>query len=92
MTDEQRVYSVSELNYQAKSKLEKEFSGVRVEGEVFGLSTAYSGHVYFTLKDESSQISCALFRNYLYRCKHKPQDKDKIIATGDASIYPQRGS
>ncbi len=92
MNEQSRIYSVNELNQEARDNLESKFSNISVEGEVSRSILANSGHIYFNLKDEHAQIACAFFRSSAYRSKHKPKDGEKIIATGNLSIYPQRGN
>ncbi len=87
-----KVYSVKELNQAVRHIIESKFDSIEVEGEVSRPMKAASGHVYFTLKDESAQISCALFRGSLYRSMHSPKDGDKVVALGNPSIYSQRGN
>ena len=57
------IISVGELNKSAKYLLEHNFSNVSVIGEISNLSRPSSGHIYFTLKDESGAIRCAMFKN-----------------------------
>ena len=86
--------SVTELVSSIKNLLEEEFQEVFVQGEVSNLSPSSSGHWYFTLSDESSAVSCALFkmdalRNPVIRSL---KDGDKIIVLGPVSVYQKRGS
>ena len=60
---ESSVLSVSGVNRLAKSLLEGHFPNIVVEGEISNLSRPASGHWYFTLKDRSAQLRCAMFRN-----------------------------
>ena len=57
-----RVYGVAELNREAKGLLENQLGTVWVVGQVTGLRQQASGHIYFSIKDEDGQLSCALFR------------------------------
>ena len=85
------ILSVTSLNRMARSLLEGHFSSVIVEGEISNLSIPRSGHWYFTLKDEGSQIRCAIFRNRNMGVKFRPQDGMQIIVRGRLSIYEGRG-
>lgn len=85
------VLSVTSLNRMARSLLESHFSSVTVEGEISNLSTPGSGHWYFTLKDDGSQIRCAMFRNRNSRVRFKPRDGMQIVVRGRLSIYEGRG-
>lgn len=86
-----KVLSVSSLNQMAKSLLEGHFSQVAVEGEMSNFANPASGHWYFTLKDQKSQLRCAMFagRNRLVR--FNPKNGDQLIVRGQLSIYPNRG-
>lgn len=85
------VLSVTSLNRMARSLLENHFGNVTVEGEISNLSTPGSGHWYFTLKDEGSQIRCAMFRNNNMSVRFRPRDGLQIIVRGRLSIYEGRG-
>lgn len=85
------VISVTSLNRMARSLLENHFGSVTVEGEISNLSTPGSGHWYFTLKDEGSQIRCAMFRNSNMSVRFRPRDGMQIIVRGRLSIYEGRG-
>ena len=86
------VLTVSQLNRQIKAYLEHEIGTVHVEGELSNLSRPSSGHLYFTLKDNSAQIRCVFFKN-----RHtKPlctnlKDGQHLIASGKLSLYEARG-
>ena len=86
--------SVSELVITIKKLLEEEFQEVFVQGEVTNLSTSASGHWYFTLSDENSSISCALFRMDALRNNliKTLKDGDKITVLGPVSVYQKRGT
>jgi len=75
----------------ARSLLESHFATVVVEGEISNLSIPRSGHWYFTLKDEGSQIRCAMFRNRNMGVRFRPRDGMQIIVRGRLSIYEGRG-
>lgn len=85
------VISVTSLNRMARSLLEGHFPNVLVEGEISNLSMPSSGHWYFTLKDEGSQIRCAMFRNRNMMTRFRPRDGMQIVLRGKLSIYEGRG-
>ncbi|MEJ8566611.1 exodeoxyribonuclease VII large subunit [Elongatibacter sediminis] len=85
------VYSPSELNREAKLHLEAGFPRVLVEGEVSNLSRPASGHHYFSLKDESAQVRCAMFRSSVQRARTELRNGLKIVARGRISLYEARG-
>ncbi len=83
--------SVSELNRQARVLLEKGLARLWVEGEISNLARPASGHVYFSLKDDSAQIRCAYFRQRQHGPTINLKDGDQILAYGRVSIYEARG-
>ena len=85
------VISVTSLNRMVRSLLEGHFPNVLVEGEISNLSMPSSGHWYFTLKDEGSQIRCAMFRNRNMMTRFRPRDGMQIVLRGKLSIYEGRG-
>ena len=88
---ERRLFSVSEINARIRGLLDDEFGDVWVSGEISGVRLATSGHYYFTLKDESSQIKCACFRMSARYLKFKPQDGVAVLARGRIDVYEPRG-
>jgi len=93
LTDQQRndLLSVSSLNRLARSLLEGHFPAVLVEGEISNMAMPRSGHWYLTLKDENSQIRCAMFRNRNLRVGFRPENGMQVIVKGKLSIYEGRG-
>lgn len=86
-----KVFSVSELTSAIKGILEPNFRGICVRGEISNFKLQSSGHLYFSLKDEGSQISAALFRGNAARLSRMPKDGDQVIASGEISLYAPRG-
>jgi exodeoxyribonuclease VII large subunit len=87
----QEIISVSEINKRAKSILEENFPFVWIQGEVSNFFSAASGHWYFSLKDESSEIRCAMFTNKNHRITFEPKDGDHLVLNGTLSIFEGRG-
>lgn len=85
------VYSVSQLNREARRLLAQHFLTVTVGGEISNLSQPASGHLYFTLKDAQAQVRCAMFRTQLQRCRFKPENGLQVIARAEVSLYEPRG-
>ena len=83
--------SVSELNRQVKTLLEQGLARLWVEGEISNLARPASGHLYFSLKDESSQIRCAWFRQRQRGPTINLKNGDQVLAFGRVSIYEARG-
>ena len=88
---DEKVYSVSQLNREAKRLLAQHFLSVSVTGEISNLSMPASGHIYFTLKDAQAQVRCAMFRGQLQACKIKPSNGTQVIARAEVSLYEPRG-
>jgi len=84
--------SVSALTAQIKEILEDQVGEVSVAGEISNLRHQSSGHYYFTLKDEGSQIPCALFKGSASRLGLQPQDGARVVAEGEVSVYAPRGA
>jgi exodeoxyribonuclease VII large subunit len=85
-------YTPSELNHEARLHLEAGFGRVWIEGEISNLSRPSSGHLYFSLKDEKAQISCALFRSNAFGMDFKPENGMLVRARGRVSLYEARGN
>ena len=88
----QEIFTVSELTSAIKKHLESRFFFVGVRGEVSNLKEQSSGHLYFTLKDSQSQISCVLFKGTAQQLVRKPQSGDQIMIKGEISVYAPRGN
>jgi exodeoxyribonuclease VII large subunit len=88
---ERKVLSVAELTSQIRRTLEKQVGLVWVTGEATNLRFQSSGHVYFTLKDASSQLSCVLFRGETVAHRELLQDGQKLLLQGDVTVYEARG-
>ncbi len=88
---QRRVFRVSELNMALQRLFEDEFRGIFVTGEISGCRVPGSGHFYFNLKDESSQLKCVLFKGSARYIRFKPQDGLAVIARGNLEIYQDRG-
>ena len=86
-----REFSVSELTGQIRSVLGGEFSDIFVIGEISGVKLAASGHYYFTLKDEASQLKCVCYKMTARYLRFKPQDGAAVIARGRVDLYDARG-
>ncbi len=88
---ERRVFRVSDLNAALQRVLETDFHGIFVAGEISGCRIAASGHYYFCLKDEKSQVKCVFFKGSARFAKFKPQDGLAVIARGSLEVYEARG-
>jgi len=88
---QRRLFRVSELNAAVQQVFQAEFRGIWVAGEISGCRLAPSGHHYFSLKDEESQIKCVLFKGSARFARFKPQDGLAVIARGNLEVYEARG-
>ncbi len=89
--DDRKIYRVSEITHLIRVALENEFGALWIEGEVSNLRRPVSGHMYFTLKDESAQIAAVLFRGSQKDLKFEIKDGLKIRVYGDISVYEASG-
>ncbi|MDR2342359.1 MAG: exodeoxyribonuclease VII large subunit [Campylobacteraceae bacterium] len=84
--------SVAELNRQIQALLESTFLHVKVQGEVSRPTYHAAGHIYFTLKDAESSISCVMFKGNTKGLKFRLEDGMSIIINGSINVYAPRGS
>jgi len=83
---------VSTLNVQIKSLLETTFSFIYVEGEISNLTYHNSGHIYFSIKDASSTISCVMFKGNTRYLKFRLEVGQKVVISGSLTVYAPRGN
>lgn len=86
------ILTVDGLNEQIKNLLETTFIRTFVEGELSRVTYHNSGHVYFTLKDADSSISCVMFKGNAARLKFRLEEGLKVIVEGAVTVYKPRGS
>ena len=86
-----KIFRVSDLNLEIQRLFEADLQNILVAGEISGCRAAASGHYYFSLKDEQSQIKCALFKGTARYTRFKPQDGLSVIARGNVEVYQARG-
>ena len=87
-----KIYSVWELTQEIKSTLDQTFPPLWVEGEISNLSQPSSGHIYFTLKDESAQIRSVLWKNIALGLPFRIEDGMHIIVLAKLSVYERQGN
>lgn len=85
------IYTVSRLNNEARSLLEDTFSQILVEGEISNFAAPNSGHWYFSLKDTSAQVRCAMFRGNQRKLNFLPKDGMHVLIRARVSLYENRG-
>ena len=85
------VYTVSQLNRQARFLLSDCLGRLWIEGEISNLSAPASGHLYFTLKDAEAQVRCAMFRPQARYLARRPRNGDRVLLKAEVSLYEPRG-
>lgn len=88
---EPNFYTVSQLNTLVRELLEVNFPEIWVEGEISNFRKYPSGHLYFTLKDESSEISAVMFNQLSLYLDFQPEDGMNVLALGTVTVYGPRG-
>ncbi len=86
--------TVEELNRYIKQKFDGDeyLNNVYVKGEISNCKIHYTGHIYFTLKDEHSLIKCIMFKSYTPHLSFKPQDGMKVMVLGTVSVFERDGA
>lgn len=87
----ERVWQVSALCRAIADALQTRLNPVTVRGELSGFTRAASGHCYFSLKDESGQLRCAMFKRAASGITFMPRDGELVEVTGSLGVYEQRG-
>ena len=93
MNYEKMAVTVSDLNTYIKNKIanDEALNAVVVKGEISNFKAHYTGHYYFTLKDDKSLIKCIMFKTYAQNLKFMPKDGMKIIVFGGVSVFERDG-
>lgn len=86
-----RIYGVAELQQAVQRLFEADFRSIWVAGEISSCRQAASGHYYFCLKDETSQLKCALFKGAARFVRFRPQDGLAVLVRGNLEVYEARG-
>ena len=84
--------TVTQLNNQVKTSLHRQYQNIDVIGEINNLKKYVSGHVYFILKDEASEISCVMFNSYYQKLDTEIKNGDKVVLSGNVTLYLPKGS
>ena len=90
---DKKIYSVSEINKYIKMLFESDtlLNNISIRGEITNFKAHYTGHYYFTLKDENSTIKCVMFKGYAQYIKFKPADGMKVVINGQVSSFERDG-
>ena len=85
--------SVTDLNQYIKNKIDSDeyLNNVLVKGEISNFKHHYTGHMYFTLKDENSLIKCIMFKGYTANLNFIPKDGMKVVILGTVSVFERDG-
>ncbi|CTR65555.1 exodeoxyribonuclease VII large subunit [Escherichia coli] len=85
------IFTVSRLNQTVRLLLEHEIGQVWISGEISNFTQPASGHWYFTLKDDTGQVRCAMFRNSNRRVTFRPQHGQQVLVRANITLYEPRG-
>ena len=85
------IFTVSRLNQTVRLLLEQEMGQVWISGEISNFTQPSSGHWYFTLKDDTAQVRCAMFRNSNRRVTFRPQHGQQVLIRANITLYEPRG-
>src|SRR5438445_3714784 len=88
---ERRVWTVRDLVLAVRTHIEREYSDIWVEGEISNFRAHDSGHLYFTLKDENSQIRAVMFRSQARLLRFRPENGMHIVLRGRVTVFEGRG-
>ena len=85
--------TVTQLNKYLKDKFDEDenLGAILVKGEISNFKNHYTGHLYFTLKDENSLIKCIMFKSYAERLAFKPKDGMQVMVFGSVSVFERDG-
>ena len=80
--------TVTQLNKYIKDRFDEDenLNAVLVKGEISNFKNHYTGHLYFTLKDENSLIKCIMFKSYAEKLAFKPKDGMQVMVFGSVSV------
>jgi exodeoxyribonuclease VII large subunit len=88
---ERKVWIVRDLVAAVRTRVEREYSDIWVEGEISNFRAHDSGHLYFTLKDQNSQIRAVMFRSQARLLRFRPEDGMQIVLRGRVTVFEGRG-
>ena len=93
MNYSEMAITVTELNKYIKNKIAEDeyLNEILIKGEISNFKNHYTGHLYFTLKDENSLIKCIMFKTYAQKLNFMPKDGMKVIILGSVSVFERDG-
>ena len=85
--------TVTQLNQYIKDRFDEDenLNAILVKGEISNFKNHYTGHLYFTLKDEKSLIKCIMFKSYADKLAFKPKDGMQVMVFGSVSVFERDG-
>jgi exodeoxyribonuclease VII large subunit len=86
-----RIWTVRDLVAAVRTHIEREYGDTWVEGEISNFKAHDSGHLYFTLKDQNSQIRSVMFRSQARLLRFRPENGMQVVLRGRVTIYEDRG-
>ena len=91
---ETKYFTISALNKAIKNMFDekRELNNIHLKGEISNFKHHSRGHLYFTLKDENSQISAIMFASNANALKFEPTDGMKVLVSGKVSVYESTGT
>jgi len=91
--DNEKLFSVSQVNKYVKLIIENDafLNNISITGEITNFKAHYTGHFYFTLKDETSTIKCVMFKSNASLVDFKPEDGMKVVITGQVNVFERDG-
>ena len=90
-TADKKILTVSQISQKIRDCLESQFPSLWIKGELSNFIAHSSGHWYFSLKDERSQVKGVMFRGQNQKLSFRPQNGTEILVQGHLSVYPPRG-
>jgi exodeoxyribonuclease VII large subunit len=87
-----KVLTVGQLSLLIEATLETMFPSLWVSGEITEVTRPHSGHIYFTLRDDTAQIRAVIWRSAAARLKFRPEEGQQVICQGGLDVYPPRGT
>ena len=93
MEQQRKIFNVSEVNKYIKMLMDSDplLTNISIRGEITNFKAHYTGHLYFTLKDENATIKCVMFKGNAQFLRFKPQDGMKVVIQGQISAFERDG-
>ena len=86
------IYTVTQINNNADNILQKKFDNISIQGEISSFNISPSGHAYYTLKDDTSELSCVMFISQLRNYKDIMVVGTTVTVKGTISLYKPKGT